>query len=466
MHRRGAESAPHSAPLIWLALAYTVFVVYGSLVPLDFRPRPWAEAIQMFRHIRYLQLGIGSRADWVSNILLFIPLSFLWTGAWWSRRHLWWNLLAAPLVLAAAASLSVAIEFTQLFFPPRTVSINDLFAESIGAVLGILVWWVAGPKILNWARSWRADSEPASVWIRLLVAYLALLIGYSLLPLDITISPVEVFHKWRNGRVVLVPFSFLFKAPIDALYGLTTDVLIWIPVGALWCLGSRRPRVKVWMAATLVAIALEVLQLGIYSRVSDITDIFTASLGVACGILAVTRRFSEPAPGASHSEVRGIAWLPLLFAGVWCGGLITLFWYPFEFTADRATLVERVNNLTQAPFTAYYYGTEFRAITEVFHKVGLFIPLGILLGIAVSPIQSPRWRGFVRFCAVGFIAFFALGIEAGQLLLPDKNADLTDLALEIIGGWGGFFGLSRLLARQRRQRDRLRRPSRHLRQPR
>ncbi len=450
---------------MWLALAYTAFVIYGSLVPLDFRPRPWTEAIEMFRGIRYLHLGIGSRADWVSNILLFIPLTFLWSGTWWSRR-LWWNLLAVPLVIACAVSLSLAIEFTQLFFPPRTVSINDLIAESLGALIGVFAWWIAGPKILTWLRSWRAESEPASVWTRLLVAYLALLIGYSLLPLDITISPVEVYHKWHEGRVVLIPFSFVFKEPLEALYGLTTDVLIWIPVGALWRLGSRRTRVAVWLSATTIAVGLEVLQLGIYSRVSDITDIFTAGLGIICGIFAVARGAAAPTPGSLTLERQGIAWLPLLFAAVWCGGLITLFWYPFEFHTDRAALIERVHLLKQAPFTAYYYGTEFRAITEVFHKVGLFIPLGILLGIAVAPLQSPLSRGFARLCAQGFIALFAVGIEAGQLLLPDKNADLTDLVLEIIGGWGGLWGISRLLARQRRQRERLRKPSRHLRQPR
>ena len=96
--------------------------------------------------------------------------------------------------------------------------------------------------------------------------------------------------------------------------------------------------------------------------------------------------------------------------------------------------------------------------------MGLFIPLGILLGIAVSPLQDALARGFARLCTVGFIALFALGIEAGQLLLPDKNADLTDFTLEIIGGWGGLFSISRLLARQRRARERVRRPSRHLRQ--
>ena len=64
--------------LWWLTLGYTAFVIYGSLVPLRFRARPLDEAWAYFQQIPYLELGIGSRADWVANILLFVPLAFLW----------------------------------------------------------------------------------------------------------------------------------------------------------------------------------------------------------------------------------------------------------------------------------------------------------------------------------------------------------------------------------------------------
>ena len=74
-----------------LALGYLVFVVYGSLVPLDYTPVPWDEAVERFRNIRFLQLGIGSRADWVANLLLFIPLTFLWLGWLWPRWEPSWH---------------------------------------------------------------------------------------------------------------------------------------------------------------------------------------------------------------------------------------------------------------------------------------------------------------------------------------------------------------------------------------
>jgi hypothetical protein len=58
------------AAALWLALAYAVFVVYGSLVPLEFRALPLDEAWSRFQHMPFLDLGLGSRADWVANGVL------------------------------------------------------------------------------------------------------------------------------------------------------------------------------------------------------------------------------------------------------------------------------------------------------------------------------------------------------------------------------------------------------------
>ena len=71
-----------------LSLCYLAFVIYGSLIPFQFRSLPIAEAIDRFRHIPYLHLGIQSRADFIANILLYIPLSFFLAGALCEKSRL------------------------------------------------------------------------------------------------------------------------------------------------------------------------------------------------------------------------------------------------------------------------------------------------------------------------------------------------------------------------------------------
>jgi VanZ family protein len=47
-----------------------------------------------------------------------------------------WTIALSPLAIGSRADwATAAIEFTQVFFPPRTPSLNDVAAELIGGLL-------------------------------------------------------------------------------------------------------------------------------------------------------------------------------------------------------------------------------------------------------------------------------------------------------------------------------------------
>lgn len=433
---------------LWMpiAIGYLAFVIYGSLVPLHFRYVPWDQAVASFRAIRYLDLGIASRADWVANILLFIPLAFLWNGLLAPRRAIVGGVLVSLLVAAGCVALSLGIEFTQIFFPPRTVSVNDIVAESLGALIGILLWWLAGGRFARWLGGWSPASGRADWVLRLCYVYIFGLFFYNLLPLDLTISPVEVFHKWREGRVMLVPFGFHFADPAQAFYGLLSDIAIWVPAGLLYRL--HRPRhhpAALWLRVIGAATLLEGMQLFVYSRVSDVTDILTAGLGAALGIWLAARIGRNAAlPGAgSGGRMGSLAWLAA--ACGWSIVLMGVFWYPFDFRTDGAWVRERLGMFARVPFVAYYYGTEFRAATELLHKILFFMPLGMLLALARRPFRHGALDWLSRALAVAAMMGVPLGIELGQVLLPGKFPDSTDWFLETMGGMIGY-ALMRTLA--------------------
>jgi glycopeptide antibiotics resistance protein len=443
--KRGSRLAAQRGLLLWLALPYLAFVIYGSLVPLDYQALPWDAAVAKFRGIPFLELGIGSRADWMANLLLFIPLAFLWTGALTHGRP---RLVALPLTLftfGMAAALSLGIEFTQLFFPQRTVSQNDIAAEALGALIGAACWWGFGGRLLAWHDGWRREREPAALAERAAWVYLAVLVGYNLLPLDLTISVVEVYHKWQEGKLNLIPFAGLPADPVHVLFELATDAVLWLPLAWLWHARPGRDSVKVWRMAFLAAAGLEFMQLFVYSRVSDVTDLFTAALGAALGTWLGRRQF-----GARHAAARGRdaaspVWSRLALALAWMGVLMAVFWYPFDFRAEADFIRERMDFLNRVPFQVYYFGTEFRAITEVFHKTLFFAPLGVLLAWWVGGL-SWRWRGYAAAVSLLGVIAAALGIELGQVLLPGKFPDTTDLLLESVGGLLGYFAFRWLRA--------------------
>jgi glycopeptide antibiotics resistance protein len=427
--------------LFWVGLIYLVFVIYGSLVPLDFKPMPLDQAIAQFREVPFLQLGIDSRADWVANLLLFIPLTFLWTGTLAYGRGLAVGVLATLLVLAAAVTLCLGIEFTQQFFPPRTVSQNDIFAETLGGVLGVVAWWAVGPRWVAWYEGWYHVKAPAEMTERLAWAYIVVVFAYGVLPLDLTISGVELFHKWREGKLNLIPFAALPGDPAHAAYELASDALLWLPPAFFWRLHAGRTAIKAWRMVFTAVVLLEVLQLFVYSRVSDVTDLFTGALGAGAGVWLGGRmgrlHGARVSVTGNQRASTGLNWIALGLALLWVGVLMAVFWYPFDFRTDGAFIRERMEFLSKVPFETYYYGTEFRAVTEVFHKLLFFAPLGALLAWFVAGVPW-RWRSAAG--AMAFIVLLAvpLGIELGQVMLPEKFADTTDLCLESLGGWAGY----------------------------
>ncbi len=440
---RNARAAGLRGTLWLAALAYTLFVVYGSLVPLKFQALPWDEAVARFAAIPFLNLGIGSRADWVANLLLFVPLSFLWMGVAAHRGGSTRTVLAALLIVPAAIGLSVGIEFTQLFFPQRTVSQNDVFAETLGGLLGVAAWLLWGRAFLDWLQAWRETHARAALAERLAWVYLAGVVVYNVLPLDLTLSAVELFHKWREGRVVLVPFAGLPAVPADALYEIATDVLIWAPLALLWRQDGTRSALRVWGMTLATAALLEGMQLFVYSRVSDVTDILTGALGAAIGSLAggwLSRRESR----RSTLPTLGGAGLPFALAGAWIGVVLFTFWFPFDFRTDGAFIRARLDFIGRLPFEVYYFGTEYRAVTEVLRKTLFFAPLGALLAWGVAR-QPWRWRGLSFGLAMLVLATLPAVVELGQVMLPEKIADTTDWLLAWLGGLAGYAVARRVL---------------------
>ncbi len=438
--------------LLYTGVAYAVFVVYGSLVPLQFHPRPFSEAWSHFLNIRYLRLGIASRADWMANILLFIPLSFLWLGIFWRSRGLGARLSISAGVWGACLTMGVAIEFTQLFFPPRTVSLNDILAEGVGTTIGVTAWWAVGPRLLAWLDEWKSIQGVPSLAERFLWAYLGLVIFYNVMPLDLTISPVELYHKWKAGRIVLIPLGFHVADPVQRIYDVATDAIIWLPVTALWVLSEKKRAFEAWLWTVVAATILEGLQLFVYTRVSDITDIIAAAVGGAAGAWFGSKLRWHYLPKRTRPVITSRFGRVLFGTGgffLWVLVLGGVFWYPFDFTADRVFLLERLHMFKKVPFHSYYVGTEYRALTEVFHKVLFFSPLGVTLGFATlrrRPLGARRLAGIGAMLLIGVVAS---GIELGQVLLPQKYPDSTDVILETCGGALGYWGVMMVHSRLR-----------------
>jgi glycopeptide antibiotics resistance protein len=133
--------------------------------------------------------------DWLSNILLFIPLGFGLTCL--AQKLALKSIMAIAMVLSASASLSFTVEVLQAFLPARSSTVDDIVANTIGGILGYACFCLAGGKVFSFA-SKLARNIKRSLCVKNLV--LAAL-GYAGLAIAISVALQNAtnFSNWERS---------------------------------------------------------------------------------------------------------------------------------------------------------------------------------------------------------------------------------------------------------------------------
>ncbi len=425
-------------PLLTVTTLYFLFVVYGSLVPLNYHPMPLAEAWARFQQIPTLNLAIESRADWVANILLYIPLAFFATAATNTIGNPLLRAGTAVCVLLGCLITAVAVEFAQLYFPPRTVSINDLVAETLGIGLGFLGWQAFGQQSLRLFRQ-LASATRLSAQAGI-VFFLAVYSFLNLFPFDFVTSSTELADKLDSGSVGFFIAESSNASAFRLVLKLLAEIAVLMPLGALISLlpHIRAPLLLAGLGGFLLGILFESLQLLIFSAVSQGVSVLTRTVGMGLGVIAYQwlrkqkladwrGRFSKIALGAAAPYAVLVMASNGGFSGTWL-------------TAEAAAA--KLPETQFLPFYYFYYTTETIALTSLITGFFAYFPVGFLvwLGYLAAPgSKKPHWL------AVGFMATaFALVIETGKLFLAEKHADPTDVLIAFTAAAAGYAALQRL----------------------
>jgi VanZ family protein len=131
---------------LYLACAYTLLAIYGSLYPFA----EWHDSGAPLT--AFLAAGwprYTTTFDIAGNVAAYLPLGFLWVAALRQR------LLAVPALLLAAligTLLSFSMEMMQHFLPSRVPSNLDLACNALGALLGALAGARSGGSMFDGGR--------------------------------------------------------------------------------------------------------------------------------------------------------------------------------------------------------------------------------------------------------------------------------------------------------------------------
>jgi glycopeptide antibiotics resistance protein len=430
-------AAPPRRPHLLAAAAfYALLVTYGSLVPLDFQPMPGGRVARRVDEVLHQRLEFRSRSDLLVNFMLTVPLGFLLMAGICADRGRSVALWAAPGVVLACVLFAAGVEFLQLYFPPRFSSLTDVVAQGLGSCVGVGAWAVCGRAAIDGCRRLTKISTVQGLAGLLLPGYVVLLILMHLAPFDLMTGPKEAAAKWLAGRIRLIPFQTICEAPADGLDKTLINFAYFLPVGFLWGLGPirQRPRktriVHAAAAGLLAAGAIEALQLMVFSRSFDATDILTGVLATVAGAEA-TAAFCRPRDHAA-------AWPVRIFLAVatlaWLVALANDCWRPYDFSFDSSALASRFRRIEWLPLADLHHGNDLQAILHLFDRILLFLVLGALCTLGLR--AGLGRRAGMKVVATVFIAAFVL--EAGQLFLASRHFAISDVLVAVLGGWMGY----------------------------
>lgn len=420
MNIETADSNTRFVLPLWLC--WMLFVVYGSLVPLGFQAIPLTEALARFARMPLLDVGLWGRADWIANGVLYLPVGFL-TAALLGGDSTGRRLTNSALALVFGWLLAVFVEFLQLYFPQRTVSLNDLLAEALGSALGVLLAW-RGATWLSivqkvWRGHWRevaAALVPGAVLVVLLISWF---------PFDVLLSGSELTGK-ADGVLwgwVVAPI-FAQGSWSQRVAQLVAEFLVVTPLGAMWARSMlvRQPggtgavslNAAFWLGACL-GLTIELGQWFVASGVSQGLSVLTRCLGWMAGAWLWNRR-----------GVWGLAqWQAGLHRGVWPLAALHAFvlvllsgWGEGPWRGVAQALARVVEGEVHfVPFYYHYFTSEAGAMQSLPRVALMYAPVGVWCWALSYRPQRAVWIG----------ALAAIVVEAGKLFPLATRPDPTNV---------------------------------------
>ena len=268
-----------------LAAAATIaFIVWVSLFPFEFGRVPWADALGLFWRTgaQLFDVPAWSVTDIVSNATLFVPFGLSVSGLvaqkWLIRR----GLLA---VVTSSLLLSASLEFAQAFVIWRRPSLVDVAASMAGAMTGAMLWRRFRPELDGFATMVEQMWDAWSRLQRSLLVYSGLFACAWLLPFDVTIRPQEINDKYQHQRLLL-PLSTSPDAATPSRLWLALVAAIPVGMASRVC-ASRSNAQRTFSGAITVAavslVVLEIVQVSVFSRTTDVTELLVAVPGAVVG---------------------------------------------------------------------------------------------------------------------------------------------------------------------------------------
>jgi VanZ family protein len=444
--RHDIPGLPGRWHLAGLCLLYGAAMLYSSTLigpaGIHFVPRDPVDAWRWFLATPYVDHGSDQRADWIGNLLMLVPFGFLVGGSLWPRRRVL-RPLAALAALAICVGVILAIKYLQLFFPPRTVTLNYILAQTLGSAIGCACW-VAWHNYIG-AASGRGDYVWALVLgLRLYAAALCLFV---LMPLDFALDASDLHRQLARLPQTLLALPGHDRPPLVRAVLVAMAAVAFVPVGMLLSFvrnGDYRVRrglaAVAWRGVVLTS-GLYCLAVLVISAFPVAPSILYRTVGVIAGAASISWLVRQDANALLQRLERWTWWtvLPYLGGVLLVNRLLSVDFLSWQEAAAQAY------PLGFLPLFDYYIVTKAEAAKNIAAHFALYMPVGPMLWL------RNRDTGPAQAFAVA--AILSSMVELGRYFRPGLQADVNAVVVagvaSVLALWLMPRGWSMLLALQR-----------------
>jgi VanZ family protein len=350
-------------------------IAYGSLYPFHFTvPQLHAAAwMKLFSD----SSSLTSRGDALGNLALFVPFGFAGVFALPGQSPPVRVVVLTFISLALAAVLQVA----QIYFPPRTPAVADIFWNMVGTGLGML----AGLSLRNHIRlRWQAWEHTYTIPLSLIVLWIAA----ELLPL----VPSLDLQSIKGSLKALLR---LHMSPPDVLWHAAGVLVAGRALAAIF--GAPR---ALQLLAVLVAVVIA-------GKVLIVTRVLNASTLIGLAIGYGVWRFMSKRMSGSDAGV-----LAVLLAAYTLKAL-----EPFELRPVPAAF-------SWIPFASMLQGAMLINAEVLVESVFVFAGLLGLIRMQGSPVGASSV----------VLALWVAALEAAQVYIVGRSPDITEPLLVLLVG--------------------------------
>jgi VanZ family protein len=416
-----------------LAALYASAMVYMSLVlgPTGFHyvPMDFGDAWEKFLSVRFVSHGSNERPDWIANMLMPAPLTFLINSTFGLGIVTGRRTTGIVVTLVTGVLFVLAIKYAQIFFPPRTVTLNYITAQLIGVVLGVVAFQFSHTKLYPRLLGLFEDGDGLTI---VLGAYSAFLVAYYLMPFDITLSIGDLAAR------ALELFGILFSLPGEghgATYQLllvVADMLTAIPLGMyLAVVGRQRTTRRLIWRAIGVVLLIFFAQIFVLGSEPFLVSLFYRSAGAIIGVLAIQRIKGKDLRKRHYYFSRYVPTaIPIyLLLVMFVSGVLSSQWW----TLDEATNALEPRQFL--PFWNFYIVSKAHAAQSLVVTSMIYAPIGVMVWL-----RRGFWSSGTTFSAS--LAFaLSLTMELARMMKPGLRPDFSDPVIAAIAAGIAFKAL-------------------------